>query len=172
MEHWPSLSDEQEEKLIDLDNQFFELDEDFEERLYPWIVKNKEQFSSLTLTEELAIDGKSHDKASNYRPNSSGLSDEQKRLLLDLQKERKQGIWAIEPTEVQSVPGMQIIPTFSVTNHKSNETYYLYSKNIADGRMKLYYFSTELKEGALAEFPDGYELFENATTGRPIVKKK
>ena len=61
---------------------------------------------------------------------------------------------------------------FSVKSKKNGTEYYLHARNAANGKTKLYFFGKEVKEGALDELPDGYEVSENSLTGLPILKKK
>ncbi len=61
---------------------------------------------------------------------------------------------------------------YSFTNSKG-QTYYLHAKVItgAGGKeRKLYFFSKELKEGAVNEVPAGYTVAE-MKTGLPSLKK-
>ena len=63
---------------------------------------------------------------------------------------------------------------FSTTSRKSGTTYYLHGRTTptAKGSRTLYFFSKEVKEGALDTLPEGYEVSESATTGLPLLKKK
>ena len=61
---------------------------------------------------------------------------------------------------------------YSAKSNKSGTVYYLHSRTGANGKTKLYFFAKEVKEGAVDELPEGYEVSENGTTGLPILKKK
>lgn len=52
---------------------------------------------------------------------------------------------------------------YGFTNSKGN-TYYLHSKG------KMFFFSKEIKEGALEAVPEGYNVVE-MKTGLPVLKK-
>jgi len=63
---------------------------------------------------------------------------------------------------------------YSKTNSKG-QTYYLHSKDVIlrGGRPQtIYFFGKEIKEGALDELPEGYEVMENKRTGLPMLRKK
>ena len=62
---------------------------------------------------------------------------------------------------------------FSFRNSKGT-TYYLHAKTRAlkSGKeTRLFFFSKEVKNGALDRVPDGYEVSETAN-GLPVLKKK
>jgi YHS domain-containing protein len=64
---------------------------------------------------------------------------------------------------------------FNVKSKKSGETYYLHSKEVTlkGGRkQRLFFFSKEVKQGAMDALPEGYTTMENARTGLPMLKKK
>lgn len=65
-----------------------------------------------------------------------------------------------------------MIMAYSVKSKKNGTEYYLHSKPAANGTTKLYFFSKQVKDGALDNLPDGYEVSENSATGLPILKKK
>jgi YHS domain-containing protein len=58
---------------------------------------------------------------------------------------------------------------YSVKNSKG-VTYYLNQREGKNGA-KLYYFSREVSENALADLPAGYVVMENSRTGLPMLKK-
>lgn len=63
---------------------------------------------------------------------------------------------------------------YSVVSKKSGKTFYLHSRESAlpNGKVrKLFFFSTQVGEGALDALPGGYEVIENAKTGLPMLKK-
>lgn len=62
-----------------------------------------------------------------------------------------------------------------VVSKKSGKTYYLHVRvnKRKDGKeTKLYFFGSEIKEGACDSVPAGYEVTESPTTGLPFLKKK
>ena len=62
---------------------------------------------------------------------------------------------------------------YSVTNSKG-QTYYLHGKMVTlrGGRkQQIYYFAREVKDAALDDMPDGYQVTENKRTGLPMLKK-
>lgn len=64
---------------------------------------------------------------------------------------------------------------FSAKSKKSGKTYYLHTKDVelAGGRkQKIYYFAGEVGKNAIDALPAGYEVFENARTGLPMLRKK
>lgn len=63
---------------------------------------------------------------------------------------------------------------FSVQSKKNSTTYYLHGKKrpTKTGETTLYFFSKEVKEGALDALPDGYEVVESSATGLPLLKRK
>ena len=61
---------------------------------------------------------------------------------------------------------------FQAQSKKSGVTYYLHSRQAANGKTALYFFAKEIKEGALSALPEGYAISENPLTGLPILKKK
>ena len=63
---------------------------------------------------------------------------------------------------------------FSVVSKKSGKTYFLHSKQVklrGDRDQTIYFFGTEVKEGALDALPAGYAVTENERTGLPMLKK-
>jgi hypothetical protein len=61
---------------------------------------------------------------------------------------------------------------YSFTNSKGT-TYYLHSRskpNKSGGVTTLYFFSKEVKDGAMDNLPAGYEIAE-MKTGLPVLKK-
>ena len=63
---------------------------------------------------------------------------------------------------------------YSVKSKKSGTEYYLHAKTTATkgGERTLYFFSKEVKDGALDELPAAYEVTESSATGLPLLKKK
>lgn len=64
---------------------------------------------------------------------------------------------------------------FSVKSKKSGKTYFLNTKEVtlAGGRkQKIFYFAGVAGKEALNALPAGYEVFENARTGLPMLRKK
>lgn len=64
---------------------------------------------------------------------------------------------------------------FSTKSKKTGKTYFLHGREqVLKGghKVKLYFFAAEVKEGALDQLPDGYEVSENSKTGLPLLKKK
>jgi hypothetical protein len=63
---------------------------------------------------------------------------------------------------------------YSVESKKSGKTYYLHSKEVTlrGGRKQvIYYFATDVREGALDAVPSGYQVMENARTGLPMLRR-
>jgi hypothetical protein len=63
---------------------------------------------------------------------------------------------------------------FSVVSKKTGKTYYLHGRDqvLRNGlKVRLYYFSTKIGEGALDALPQGYEIAESDRTGLPILRK-
>lgn len=63
---------------------------------------------------------------------------------------------------------------YSVQSQKSGKTYFLHSKSVTlrGGRQQvIYYFATDVRDGALDEVPAGYAVMENARTGLPMLRK-
>lgn len=64
---------------------------------------------------------------------------------------------------------------FSTKSKKSGKMYYLHSKEVTlagNRKQKIYYFAGQKGEGSLDAVPAGYEVFENARTGLPMLRKK
>ena len=64
---------------------------------------------------------------------------------------------------------------YSVKSKKSGKTYYLHlrEQKRKDGNTtKLYFFASEVKEGAVDELPKGFKVIENERTGLPFLKRK
>lgn len=62
---------------------------------------------------------------------------------------------------------------FSYTN-KKGQTYYLHGKEVTlkNGRVqKIYFFTRDIRVGALSEVPDGMIVIETERTGLPLLKK-
>lgn len=63
---------------------------------------------------------------------------------------------------------------FSVESKKSGKTYYLHSKEVTlrGGRKQvIYFFATDVRDGALDAVPAGYVTMENPRTGLPMLRK-
>ncbi len=63
---------------------------------------------------------------------------------------------------------------FSVKSKKSGKTYFLHERDqVLKGghKVKLYFFATEPKEGAIDALPAGYAVDENDRTGLPLLRK-
>lgn len=63
---------------------------------------------------------------------------------------------------------------FSVVSKKNGKTFYLHGREqVLKGgqKVKLYYFGSQAKEGAMDALPEGYVVSENARTGLPLLKK-
>jgi hypothetical protein len=62
---------------------------------------------------------------------------------------------------------------YSVQSNKTGATYYLHSRETESrgGKRKLFFFSKEIKDGALDNLPDGYTVTESAQTGLPLLKR-
>jgi hypothetical protein len=62
---------------------------------------------------------------------------------------------------------------YSVKSNKTGEEYYLHAttSETKSGSRTLYYFSKQIKEGALDNVPDGYEPSESKN-GLIVLKKK
>lgn len=63
---------------------------------------------------------------------------------------------------------------YSVQSKKTNETYYLHSREVTlrGGRKQvIYFFARTEKEGVMEELPAGYEVMENSRTGLPMLRK-
>lgn len=62
---------------------------------------------------------------------------------------------------------------FSYTNSKG-QTYYLHTKEVTlkNGRVqRIYFFARDIRDGALAEVPKGYEVMETKRTSMPVLKR-
>jgi hypothetical protein len=65
--------------------------------------------------------------------------------------------------------------SYSVKSKKSGKTFFLHAREqtLRGGtKVKLFYFGSEAKEGAIDALPEGYIVSENERTGLPILKKK
>lgn len=62
---------------------------------------------------------------------------------------------------------------YSVKSEKTGTTYYLHSRETESrgGKRLLYFFSKEVKDGALDKLPDGYAVTESKQTGLPLLKR-
>lgn len=68
---------------------------------------------------------------------------------------------------------MQDGKAFSYTN-KKGQTYYLHTRQVTlkNGRVQtIYFFAREVRDGALAQVPAGYQVVETQRTGMPVLKK-
>lgn len=64
---------------------------------------------------------------------------------------------------------------YSVVSKKSGKTYYLHlreQKRKDGGITKLYFFASEVKDGAVDALPADKEVVENERTGLPFLKTK
>lgn len=63
---------------------------------------------------------------------------------------------------------------YSVESKKTGTKYYLHSRETESrgGKRLLYFFSKEVKDGALDELPKGYVVTESAQTGLPLLKRE
>lgn len=62
---------------------------------------------------------------------------------------------------------------YSYTNAKG-QTYYLHTKEVTlkNGRVqRIYYFARDVRDGALASVPAGYEVMETKRTNMPVLKR-
>jgi len=62
---------------------------------------------------------------------------------------------------------------YSVKSQKTGATYYLHSRvtDSRGGKRTLYFFSKEVKDGALDALPAGYTVTESSQTGLPLLKR-
>lgn len=62
---------------------------------------------------------------------------------------------------------------FSVKSKKTGATYYLHAQEAESrgGKRKLYFFSKQIKDGALDAVPPGYTVTESSQTGLPLLKR-
>lgn len=64
---------------------------------------------------------------------------------------------------------------FTAKSKKSGKTYHLHTKEVelTGGRkQRIYYFAGEAGANAIDALPAGFEVFENARTGLPMLRKK
>ncbi len=61
---------------------------------------------------------------------------------------------------------------YEVKSKKSGQTYFLHARTSNNGKTRVFFFAREVKEGALDDLPEGYEISENDRTGLPVLKKK
>lgn len=62
---------------------------------------------------------------------------------------------------------------YSYTNSKG-QTYYLHTREVTlkNGRVqRIYFFARDIRDGALADVPAGYEVMETKRTGMPVLKR-
>ncbi|MFH2118556.1 MAG: hypothetical protein ABII10_02380 [Candidatus Paceibacterota bacterium] len=62
---------------------------------------------------------------------------------------------------------------YSYTNSKG-QMYYLHTREVTlkNGRVqRIYFFARDIRDGALAAVPAGYEVMETKRTGMPVLKK-
>jgi hypothetical protein len=62
---------------------------------------------------------------------------------------------------------------YSVKSKKTGSDYFLHARETDSrgGKRLLYFFSKEVKEGALDALPAGYVVTESEKTGLPLLKK-
>ncbi len=63
---------------------------------------------------------------------------------------------------------------YTVKSKKSGKTYYLHARRQAlkGGHVQtIYFFGAQAKDGAIDVVPEGYEVYENVSTGLPLLKK-
>ena len=62
---------------------------------------------------------------------------------------------------------------YAVTSKKTGTKYYLHSRETDSrgGKRRLYFFSKEVKDGALDALPEGYTVTESEQTGLPLLKR-
>lgn len=63
---------------------------------------------------------------------------------------------------------------YSVKSKKSGETYYLHRRTVSlrGGRKQvIYFFARDVRDGALDDLPEGFNVMENKRTGLPMLKK-
>jgi hypothetical protein len=62
---------------------------------------------------------------------------------------------------------------YSVVSKKNNTTYYLHGRTqeTKGGKRTLYFFSKEVKDGALDDLPPGWTYTESEKTGLVLPKK-
>jgi hypothetical protein len=63
--------------------------------------------------------------------------------------------------------------SYSVQSKKTGVTYFLHSRETDSrgGKRLLYFFSKEVKDGALDALPSGYVVTESEKTGLPLLKR-
>lgn len=63
---------------------------------------------------------------------------------------------------------------YAVTSKKTGVEYYLHRRVSAtpSGERVLYFFSKQVKEGAIDQLPEGYQVVESPATGLPLLKRK
>lgn len=58
--------------------------------------------------------------------------------------------------------------------NSKGQTYYLHQRDVTlkGGRVqRIFFFAREVKDGAIDDMPNGYQVVENPRTGLPILKK-
>lgn len=68
---------------------------------------------------------------------------------------------------------MADVQAYSYTNSKG-QTYYLHTRQVTlkNGRVQtIYFFARDVRDGALASVPAGYQVVETKRTGMPVLKK-
>lgn len=69
---------------------------------------------------------------------------------------------------------MADVNAFAYTNSKG-QTYYLHTRQVTlkNGRVQtIYFFARDIRDGALEQVPDAYQVVETERTGMPVLKKK
>jgi hypothetical protein len=64
---------------------------------------------------------------------------------------------------------------YAIKSKKSGKNYFLHSKEVflaGNRKQILYYFAATEGKNALLELPQGFEVFENARTGLPMLRRK
>ncbi|PIR58767.1 MAG: hypothetical protein COU69_03845 [Candidatus Pacebacteria bacterium CG10_big_fil_rev_8_21_14_0_10_56_10] len=62
---------------------------------------------------------------------------------------------------------------YSYTNSKG-QTYHLHTREVTlkNGRVqRIYFFARDVRDGAVATLPAGYQVVETKRTGMPVLKK-
>ncbi|MCX6379729.1 MAG: hypothetical protein NT023_09695 [Armatimonadetes bacterium] len=63
--------------------------------------------------------------------------------------------------------------SYSVQSKKTGTTYFLHGRETESrgGKRLLYFFSKEVKDGALEALPEGFVVTESEKTGLPLLKR-
>jgi hypothetical protein len=65
------------------------------------------------------------------------------------------------------------VNAYSYTNSKG-QTYYLHKRDVTlkNGRVQtIYFFARDVRDGAIEQVPEGYEVVETKRTGMPVLRK-